>query len=392
MKTLSSSPRIKLFTLAGLHGYVDLIGGLLPGILPALLQHFNISLGAAAVLICCIGISSNLLQMPLATLTRNRTNPSWILVGLAACSLTTLLRFLPSATPFWLLCLLLLVVGAGIGMVHPLGLRGIAGLNGIHPMTATPFFMLGGFTGFATAPFIGAVLVARFGFAGLLWLLLPAALLAIAIPLVGLTLADGHTANRQTLPPDPRRWRFQRLFILSIFLNTGTLTTQSLLPTRLTELDFSLSYGGFCAMLFGLGSASGSMLAGYLAKRCNSSTLIIAGLAIGTPLTLLGLSMPGMAFLPVLLFLAGMTAASGFPLIVAMTGTLPADGADLGTRLAWLVGGTWGIAGLLFLLIGQLADWYGSGVLLLAAAFYAAALATALAKPVRLPGRTAVSR
>ena len=87
-----------------------------------------------------------------------------------------------------------------------------------------------------------------------------------------------------------------------------------------------------------------------------------------------------------------MTAASGFPLIVAMTGTLPADGADLGTRLAWLVGGTWGIAGLLFLLIGQLADWYGSGVLLLAAAFYAAALATALAKPVRLPGRTAVSR
>ena len=38
MKTLSSSPRIKLFTLAGLHGYVDLIGGLLPGILPALLQ------------------------------------------------------------------------------------------------------------------------------------------------------------------------------------------------------------------------------------------------------------------------------------------------------------------------------------------------------------------
>ena len=381
MSAPSSRPRLQLLTLAGLHGYADLVGSLLPGFLPALLPRFNISLGAAALLICCVGIGSNLLQVPLAAATRSRRSPGWLLFGMGACSLVMLFSFLPGTTPLWALCLLLVVIGAGIALIHPLALRGVAGLDGIHPLTATPIFMIGGFTGFAAAPFVGAVLVERFGFPGLLWLLLPAGALAAAVAAAGLKLADGKGEGGRATIPDPRHWSFRRLMVLSFFLNSGTLTVQSLLPTRLVDLGHSLAFGGFRSMLFGLGSAAGSLLAGHLAKRFGSGTLVIAGLAIGTPLTLACLCTPGAAFLPPFLVLAGMTAAASFPLIVAMAGSLPGNG-DLGTRLAWLVGGTWGAAGLAFLLVGQLADAFGSGVILLSAAFYAAALASAL-----FPGR-----
>ena len=381
MSAPSLRPRLQLLTLAGLHGYADLVGSLLPGFLPALLPRFHISLGTAALLICCVGIGSNLLQVPLAAATRHRRHPGWLLFGMGACSLVVLFSALPGTTPLWALCLLLLTIGAGIALIHPLALRGVAGLNGIHPMTATPVFMIGGFTGFAAAPFVGAVLVERFGFPGLLWLLLPAALLAAATLGAKLNLAEGSGGGGRTLIPDPRHWSFRRLMVLSFFLNTGTLTVQSLLPTRLVDLGYSLTFGGFRSMLFGLGSSAGSLLAGHLAKRYGSGTLVIAGLSIGTPLTLACLCAPGASFLPPFLVLAGMTAAASFPLIVAMAGSLPGGG-DLGTRLAWLVGGTWGAAGLAFLLIGQLADAFGSGVILLATAFYAAALASAL-----VPGR-----
>ena len=73
MSAPSLRPRLQLLTLAGLHGYADLVGSLLPGFLPALLPRFHISLGTAALLICCVGIGSNLLQVPLAAATRHRS-------------------------------------------------------------------------------------------------------------------------------------------------------------------------------------------------------------------------------------------------------------------------------------------------------------------------------
>lgn len=66
-------------------------------------------------------------------------------------------------------------------------------------------------------------------------------------------------------------------------MNTGTVTIQMLLPTVLNELNFPLSFGGFSAMMFGIGSASGSITIGFLVKKYKPQWFIFAGLLLGVP-------------------------------------------------------------------------------------------------------------
>lgn len=86
------------------------------------------------------------------------------------------------------------------------------------------------------------------------------------------------------------------------------------------------------------------------------------------PLLILYLCAAPSGWAAALIPLAGVLVGAGFPQLVVLARTAP-GGPALGTRMGLVVGGTWGIAGLLLLLVGVAADRFGLRAAMFASPF-----------------------
>ena len=381
-------PGTRILTLSLAHFMVDLLGGTLPGVLPVALAYFKLNLGLGVVILTSMSIGCNMMQIPAALLDRHRRTPRLLALGLIMAGLIVLLAALPETTPFFLICLLMIIVGAGIAIVHPLGLRGTQHITEIAPGITTSAFMTCGFFGSAVGPWVSALLVSGFGLKGLYFLLIPTVLVILALRFTNVKLAVDHTApaNAEKKPESSAAespWSFSALMVIGFVLNTGTATLQNLLPTWLVSLGHELSFGGLNAMLFGAGSAAGSLSLGVLTRKRSPLPFILGGLVLGIPVLIAYLFLAQYRAACVLIFFAGMLTSSGFPILVALARNAKGRLA-LSTRMALIVGATWGFAGVMLLPIGQLAYRFGLGrVMHLSWIFYLTALVVAALAALR---------
>lgn len=366
--------------LASAHFMADMMGGLLPGFLPVALKYFHLDLGMGVFILTSMSIGCNMMQIPVALLDRSTRNPRLISIGLLMAGLILLLGTLPSSTPVPILCLIMLTVGAGVAIVHPAGLRGVQNIGRIAPTVSTPTFMTGGFLGSCIGPWLSATLVGGYGLKGLFWLIPLIVFLLIALRISHVRLALDRPASKDAKSTEDLSapWSFRSLLVIAFFMNTGTVTIQMLLPTVLNELNFPLSFGGFSAMMFGIGSASGSIAIGFLVKKYKPQWFIFTGLLLGVPaIAIYFLTLKDVAAC-LLILLSGLLASSGYPLLVALSRNAP-NGPGLSSRMALIVGGTWGFAGVFFLGIGQFGARFGVGYAMHASwIFYLLALITAV--------------
>ncbi len=378
--TALHSSGARMTTLASAHFMADMMGGLLPGFLPAALAYFHLDLGMGVFILTSMSIGCNMMQIPVAYLDRDTRSPRLISIGLLMAGLILLLGALPRATPVPVLCLMMLAVGAGVAIVHPAGLRGVQSIGRIAPTVSTPAFMTGGFLGSCIGPWLSATLVGNRGLKGLFFLIPFILLLLAALRISHVRLAPDRPANtdKGKKTGDPAApWSFRSLLLTAFFMNTGTTTIQMLLPTQLNTLGFPLSFGGFSAMLFGIGSAAGSICIGILVKKYPVPRFIFGGLLLGVPLVFCYFLLLRNIAACALILLAGFTASSCYPLLVALSRSAP-HGPGLGARMALIVGGTWGLAGVFFLGIGQFAARFGIGTAMHASwIFYLLALISA---------------
>ncbi len=350
----------QMTALASAHFMADMMGGLLPGFLPVALKYFHLDLGMGVFILTSMSIGCNMMQIPVALLDRNTRNPRLISIGLLMAGLILLLGALPSSTPVPVLCLIMLTVGAGVAIVHPAGLRGIQNIGRIAPTVSTPAFMTGGFLGSCIGPWLSATLVGGHGLKGLFWLIPFIAVLLIALRVSHVRLALDRPAGKDAKNAEDLSapWSFRSLLVIAFFLNTGTVTIQMLLPTLLNKLGFPLSFGGFSAMMFGIGSATGSIAIGFLVKKYKPQWFIFGGLLFGVPAVAVYFSILQNSAACLLVLFAGLLASSGYPLLVALSRNAP-NGPGLSSRMALIVGGTWGFAGVFFLGIGQFGAHFG---------------------------------
>ncbi len=381
----------QIASLSAAHFMVDMLGGLLPGFLPIALEHFKIDLGMGVIILTSMSIGCNIMQIPASMLGRETRKPWLLNLGLLMAGLIVLLAAMPSTTPVFVLCLLMVIVGAGIAIVHPHGLRGTQHIGKIASSVTTPTFMTGGFLGSAVGPWVSALLVGHFGLKGLYWMIPPVLIILLALRLSNVKLAPDDAASSTqkekertpetgtaapSVPDAP--WSFWNLFLIATLLNTGTVTIQALLPSYLVMLDFALPFGGFSAMLFGIGSAIGSITIGFLVRKHRCAPFVLYGLALGIPTLLVYFLVAKYSAACLLIMLGGLLASSCYPLLVSMSrnaeGSLP-----MSTRMGLIVGGTWGLAGVALLVIGQIASRIGlAPVMHLSWIFYSFTLVAAL--------------
>ena len=370
--------RLGLLTFS--HLLADSAGSAIPGFLPVAMTYFGLDLAYGVTIVSVMGIACNLLQIPLSKLGGKSASPVWIIAGLLLLGVTSWIGYLPQTTPFLLLILLILLTALGIALVHPTGLRGVQALKGIPAGMTTPIFMTGGFFGAALSPWIAGMLVERFGLKGLIFFFPLTVLIAFCIGLFRIRLAMDNDNAAQKKGDVFSPWSLTALLVIATFLNCGSMAFSGLVPYMLNkEVGYSLGFGNMALFLFGGGSSAVSVLLGVLASKRRIDTLLVILLFAGIPFTLLFFLLSGAKWAILFALFSGTLCSSVFPILVAMSKT-SAGRVSLGLRMGLMVGGTWGISCLVFLLVGVSAKYYGAKNVLtvVVPAFYLLSACTAL--------------
>ena len=350
---------MQLLVLAGVHFLVDMFASILPPILPAVQAEFALSLSLGGIVLVVMTLTSNCVQLPTGHLRAEKTRPLFMHLGMILAASICLLAALPSQNGvFPALVCLAVVSGCGIGLVHPEGLRAVHLFDKIPPAISTAVFMTGGFLGYAGGGAIAAYLVSRFGLRGLYLLMLCPVFSILTVGALKIRLAVEPKTTDPDPPPARGRLNFWPLMAMAVPAAVSTTIVALLLPTRLNELGFGLTFGGFSTMMFGLGGALGSFIWGCIAHKKGELLCSIIALFLVLPFLAAYLVLIDKPMALYLLFGTGFCAFSAYILMVTLA--RHAIGPNLGRRMAFMVGGTWAAANLIFLPLLLAAEHFGT--------------------------------
>ncbi len=354
---------VRLLLLSGAHFYVDVFGGMMPALLPKIREVFGLTLARAVALITVLGFVCNGVQMMVGHMRADKTIPLFIPLGLFLGAGLCLMGFLPvgDSGEYWLY-LLVVTGGVGIAILHPEGLRGIHSLDKIPTATSTTIFMMAGFAGYAGGAYISSAMVMHWGLRGLVYLMIPVALLVVLIYALGVRLGVDDGKEREQKHISDRGVSFGALMLMAIPAAISTTLVVQLMSTQLTELHFPLDFGGFSIMIFSISGVAGSLIWALWANRVGVLYCCMLSLLLGWPFLVAYQVFVHCGWAVWLLVPAGFFALASYPLMVTMSHY--ARGGSLGWRMGMIVGGTWGVAGIVFLLMGKVAEYTGVSAVL----------------------------
>jgi len=352
-------PNARLLALLALgHLVIDVNQGALPAILPFLREAFTLSYAAAGTIVLVANLTSSVIQ-PLFGYLSDQTARRWLLplsvfvsgVGLALTGV---------APSYSVILALVIVMGFGVAAYHPEGYKTASHVAGDRKATGLSFFSIGGNVGIALGPPIITALVAAFGLAGSLGLLLPslavAALLTASLPALSSPVpaqahAKGGSGHRTMAGA-------MALLVVVVMLRSWTsLGLTTFVPFfYIDHLKADPRLVGPLLFVFLGAGAVGTLVGGPLADRWGARRFMVTVFVLATPLTLGFLFARGLlAFL--LLGAAGFVLISTFSVSVVLAQAyLPRH---LGMASGLIVGFAIGTGGVGVVLLGWVADHWG---------------------------------
>jgi len=359
---------MQLLVLSAAHFIADMFGNMLPVILPALRAEFTMTLTVGGLVVSACVLTSNLVQMLTGHTRANKSIPVLLYIGLATGGAICFISLLPrTSLGIGIMVLMAAVSGVGIALVHPEGLRAMHRLDAIPAGLSTAIFMMGGFVGYSAGGALSAEFVHRWGLGGLRWIALGPVVAIVLVMLARVRLAvESETPAQQPHSAGSiKRLPFWPLMAVAIPAGISTTILCMLMPTRLEELGFALTWGGYSSTVYGIGAAVGSFTLAYLAYRTDEMKLVVATL-LAAPFILATylLAIAHRAAI-VLLFGQGFCAMGSYILLITLARY--ATGPNLGRRMGFIIGGTWGVAVMVFMALTPVADRFGTQPLLYSA-------------------------
>lgn len=358
---------VQLVVLSGVHFLVDMFGNVLPALLPVICDDFQITLAVGGFVLASLPLASNGVQILTGHLRPDKTRPLFLHLGVVLAASICLMALAPrSMAGIALVVVLGVISGSGVAVAHPEGLRAIHTLDRITPSLSTALFMTSGFFGFASGGAISACLVASYGLKGL-YPLIPFLVVGIvAMGLAKVRLAVEHDApngnGQAILVSSAHVLPFWKVLAIGLPAAVSTTIIQQLTPTYLHERGFDLAFGGFAVAMFGWGGAVGPFLWTVIAHRKGDLPTLVWAFLLSSPFLVLYLIFADHRAAAWLLFGVGFSSMSAY--ILTVTLARESRGFNLGRRMALIVGGTWGIATLVLMIVAPLADWVGTGLIL----------------------------
>jgi len=354
LPSLVSRRRLQLLVLMLAHLTVDMYGGFLMPLIPALRDRLDVRLSAMTALAGTCGILVNAIQPFAGMISPVFRRPLLMMLGpvLAIC-----MALIGTTQSFWVVAVLVLAGHVGIGVFHPDGLMAAHSVSGAKEHLGVPVFLSGGFFGFSLGAIVSTHWVSGPGF-GSFWML---GLPGLVIPM--LYAATGLNARLTYESHEPSRGRpadgvaFGWLLLLGTLMASTVCVLYTFLNVTL-EARFgrpAIAWGGTAIALTGLCGALGSYGWGYLSARVSLFGLIAAGQLLYVPLYLRIVAADSRTSLIAASIPAGLVMGGAFFPLVAMAARR-ARGLTPGLRAGLIVGGSWGGGSIVAIVCGFLTD------------------------------------
>lgn len=349
--------RVTLLSLG--HLVVDFYPPFLAALLPLLIKRLGLSLTLASLLASILMVSASLSQPLFGILSDRIGGRKFVFLGpmMAAIGMS-FMGILPNYT---LIIPFLVIGGLGVACFHPQAAALAGHFSGPKKGLGVSLFMLGGNMGYSLGPMAILTIVLGLGLERSYVALLPAVIFVLALaryfpksglpsPAVRVKRAAVTTLRLRDLVP------FSLLWLVVWLRSTVILSLITFLPTLQTMRGLSLAAGGTSIAIFMIFGALGGLVGGGLSDRVGRKRMVVLSFLLIIPAFygFLHVSIRWTFFFlaPLgFLFFLGES-----PCIVMAQETVPGRG---GTMSALIMGFTWGMAGLVLVGIGTLADAFG---------------------------------
>lgn len=368
-----------MLLLSSGHLATDFANGALPALIPYFKDRFHLSYTLAALLMLASAASSSVIQ-PLFGLWSDRHGALWLLpsgvllagAGIAAAA---------DAPSYGLVFALVVVSGLGVAAYHPEGSKFAAYASGRRRASGMSAFSIGGNLGYAFGPIAAGAAVAAFGLRGGWLLVVPCALIAVALVARHGYLAsfapDRETARRTAGEDAPGA--LVLLLGVIAFRSCAWFGLITFIPLWEVSLGHSKSHGNHLLALMLLAGGIGTIVAGPAADRFGRKLVLMVSL-VATPFLIAAFIQLGGLVGAICLAFVGVCVIGTFGVTMVMSQEyLPTR---IGMASGLSVGMSVGLGGIAAVALGAVAD----AVDLRAAMWVAAAApVVAIALAVLLP-------
>ena len=277
------------------HFTVDMFGGLLPILYPLMAAAFNLNLGDVGLIALSYTAASSLSQ-PLFGFVADRYGSRYLAPAslVWAAIMFGLVGFAPNVG---ILALFAALAGLGSGAYHPQGAANASAVTGaIQKNTAMSFYTVGGTSGYALGPILGAIVFGIFGRQGSILIapfgFISAFLVLRSFKRLGLGLPEAH--HEAKLQQRKIRWKpLIPILSVSMLRNLVMLSVVTFVPLWYRSLGYSAAFYGVLTSLMIAGGAVGAIFGGLLADRLGQRRVLIAGLALSVPALIIFVLNPG---------------------------------------------------------------------------------------------------
>lgn len=377
-KNTNSSTRNQFFFLTFAHTILDSYATLFPHLQPFLLNKFA-SIGArnsfAGILISLYSIFSSLGQILFGWLSDRVRTIHFITFGVAFTAIgLSLVGIAPSA---WIVFLLLAIGGTGVAAFHPQATTYAGALAAETRGMGIAIFLTGGNVGRALGPLVLLFLPYQFNnnLNILGWEMILGLFVALLVPMVlkfeheldltasARVLSHGGETERQSFwhVAGPYFLPLLALFIIASLRTVTIAGLENFLSIYLDDLNYSDQKRSLVIALYIFAGSMGIMGSGWFLSRVNTLVLLLLSLVVAPPLLYASLHTSGIAFL-VLLFLGNMVLTSSVTINIILAQMMLRGHESIAA--SFMMGASWGVGGLLNLIVGALGDKYGLPIVL----------------------------
>lgn len=367
---------ISLLTVG--HATVDLCQGLVPAMVSYLVLRENYTYFMSASLVFATAAMSSIVQ-PVFGQMADRLKLHWLLPA------SVLLAGIPlgigaQSPSYGLLLFALALSGFGIAAFHPEAARQAHLAAGDYRTTAMSYFSLGGSIGFAMAPALGWWLLESNGRLGMLWVMLPAAIVAALLARqFSMSASPSRQRPQVAIAPAKDDWygfgvltisvvaRSIVFFAINTFLalywRQRWADAGNSASVESFDLNVILSSGTTILSVFLGAGIGGTILGGWFADRFSRRATLITGFGLSM------LTFPLMVWSPSMELGAAMVALTAVLFFAPASPAVVLGQEYLPNRVGMASGVTIGLAvsvgGMVVPLLGWLGDVYGLGVVFL---------------------------
>ena len=336
------------------HMAVDFAGGVLPALLPFIVEEYDLSYAYAGLLILASALASSIVQ-PLFGLWSDRRGAIWLLpVGVAVGGIGMALAAL--SPTYWWIVLFVIVSGLGTAAYHPEGSKFAAYASGKRRASGMSLFSIGGNLGYSLGVIVTTPIVVLLGVRGGALVVLPclvvAAMLLWAVPFL-LSFVPPKSAAGSPGEGD------DRLGAMAILL--GVVTVRSIawfglitfVPLWEVSLGNSKGYGNTLLSVMLLAGAAGTLLAGPAADRFGRRPVILVSNLVIPPAIAVFIVVGGLAG-AISLIVIGAAVVGTFSVTMVMSQEYMPRHIGMASGLS--IGLSIGLGGIAAVFLGALAD------------------------------------